>query len=71
MPVNGNGVASAPDGSVLIADTGNDRVLRVTGDGKRIEVVAGTGKMGSELVEDNPTRTQLKSPGGVVVARPE
>ena len=36
--------------------------------GSRIEVIAGTGQLGSELVENDPKATQLNFPGGVAVA---
>ena len=62
------GVAVGGDGSVVIADSSNHRVLRVSGDGRRVSVVAGTGEVGSALVEADPLVTQLSDPGGVAVA---
>jgi sugar lactone lactonase YvrE len=40
-----NGLAFAPDGSLMIADRGNFKIRRVTRDG-RIDTVAGTGTKG-------------------------
>ena len=65
---NPNGICVSRNGSVLIADTSNHRVLQVSGDGRRVSVVAGIGQNGSKLVEGNPAQTQLHQPHGVAVA---
>jgi serine/threonine-protein kinase len=52
---------------VVIADTENHRVLRVSADGKTIKRVAGTGKAGANLIEGNPTGSELNIPCGVAV----
>jgi len=69
------GIATAPDGSVVIADTGNDRVRKVTPDG-RIETIAGTGTEGFSGDRGPATSAELADPvavamtpdGGVVFA---
>ena len=61
------GVAVAADGSILIADSRNHRVLCVSPERGHVEVFAGTGQQGDTIVADNPTQTQLKYPVGVGV----
>ncbi len=60
------GVAVLPDGSVLIADTYNHRVLCVSLE-RGVEVFAGTGQEGDTIVAGDPTQTQLRLPGRVAV----
>ena len=60
-------VVDSRDGSLLILDAYNHRVLRVSGDGRRVTRVIGTDQEGSRFVEDNPLETQLNVPGWVVV----
>lgn len=55
------GVAAAPDGSVLIADTGNARVRRVSADGRRIDTIAGTGDFGFAGDGGPPLRAKLQA----------
>jgi len=62
-----SGVAVVGNGDVIIADTGNNRVLRVSADGKQITPIAGTGEKGNELFEDDPMSSQLAWPFGVAV----
>ncbi|MEA2425837.1 MAG: hypothetical protein QOH13_2247 [Thermoleophilaceae bacterium] len=56
-----SGLAVAGDGALLIADTGNNRVRRVGGDGK-ITTVAGDGGGGSAGDGGDATSAQLNSP---------
>ncbi len=59
------GVAVAPDGRVLIADTGNHRIRAVDGSGT-ISTVAGSGVTGPLLGDGGPaTAAALASPEGV------
>ncbi len=60
------GVAVAPDGSVYIADTGNDRIRRVGPDGI-ITTVAGTGNYGFSGDGGQATQAMLNYPSGVAV----
>ena len=61
------GIAVLLDGSVLVVDSGNHRVLRVSSDGRRVTRVIGTDQPGARLVEDDPTLTQLHDPNEIVV----
>jgi len=58
------GVAVAPDGSVLIADRNNQRVRRVAPDGT-ISTIAGTGTAGATGDGGLATAAQLNFPQGV------
>ncbi len=60
------GVAAAPDGSILIADTGNHRVRCVSPDGV-METVAGTGEPGSSGDDGPAADARLKGPVRVSV----
>lgn len=64
---NPAGVGVLPDGGVLIVDTENHRVLRVSRYGSSVSVFAGTGESGRGLVPGDPTRTALNFPQGVGV----
>jgi hypothetical protein len=55
------GVAATPDGGILIADTGNDRVREVAPDGT-ITTRAGTGTLGFSGDGGAPTLAQLSHP---------
>ena len=61
------GIAVGGDGLVFIADTGNNRVLKVSGDGREVSVVAGVGNSGAVVDSNNPGKTQLHSPQDVAV----
>ncbi|MFO0936607.1 MAG: hypothetical protein U0798_08860 [Gemmataceae bacterium] len=55
------------DGSVLIADTENHRIVRYTPGSDRLKRVAGTGKAGSAGVGGDPQQCELNKPHGVTV----
>ena len=55
------------DGSLLVVDEGNHRVLRVSADDKRVSRVIGTDNYGTRLAGDNPGETQLSGSLGVIV----
>ncbi len=61
-------LAVEADGSLLVADSGNHRIIRVSPDGSSAKIVLGIGNYGIELVEQDPLRTQLNQPCDVVVA---
>jgi RHS repeat-associated protein len=65
--LNPSDVAVAPDGSVLIADSGNNRIRRVGPDGL-ITTLAGTGVPGYSGDGGPATAARLYSPSGVAVA---
>ncbi|MDR3638412.1 MAG: hypothetical protein P4L84_31705 [Isosphaeraceae bacterium] len=55
------------NGSVLIADTDNHRILRYLPSAERIELVAGTGKKGTAGVGGDPRNAEFNQPHGVIV----
>ena len=55
------------DGSVLIADTENHRVVRYLPDTETVALVAGTGKKGTAGVGGNPLLAEFNQPHGVAV----
>jgi hypothetical protein len=59
------GVAATPDGGILIADSGNDRVREVAPDGT-ITTRAGTGTLGFSGDGGAPTLAQLSHPRAAV-----
>jgi RHS repeat-associated protein len=68
------GLAVGPDGSLYIADTGNNRIRRISPpassawlDGGTIETVAGTGVAGYGGDGGPATRAQLNAPQGLAV----
>ncbi|MFN8132351.1 MAG: hypothetical protein U0R70_12460 [Solirubrobacteraceae bacterium] len=63
-----SGVAVAPDGSVVIADTGSNRVRRITPDGARIETLAGTGDPSFSGDGGPPAAAAVHAPFGVAAA---
>ena len=65
--LNPQGIAVGMDGTVFIADTGNSRVLKVSGDGREVSVVVGAAGRGDVVDSNNPRKTQLNSPHDVAV----
>lgn len=55
------------DGTILIADTENHRIVRYDPQRATLTRVAGTGKKGSKLVPSDPCQTELARPHGVHV----
>ncbi len=60
-------LALHPDGSVLVADSGNNRVLEFKPDGSAWHVLIGTGKPGNTLDENDALKTQLTARQGLKV----
>ena len=61
-------IALNPQGSLVIADTGNNRLRMVTGDGQ-IQTIAGSGSAGFSGDKGPATDAQLDAPDSVVVTR--
>lgn len=55
------------DGSVLIADTENHRVVRFSPKDNTLTLVAGTGKKGTSLGDGDPLKAEFNQPHGVAV----
>jgi DNA-binding beta-propeller fold protein YncE len=55
------------DGSVLIADTENHRIVRFRPKDNRLALVAGTGKKGKSLGDGDPFKAEFNQPHGVNV----
>ena len=55
------------DGSVLIADTENHRIVRFSPKDGTITAVAGTGKKGKTLGDGDPLKAEFNQPHGVIV----
>ncbi len=55
------------DGSVLIADTENHRIVRFTPNDNTLSLVAGTGKKGKAGVGGDPLKAEFFQPHGVIV----
>jgi DNA-binding beta-propeller fold protein YncE len=55
------------DGSVLVADTENHRIVRFSPKGGTLSLVAGTGKKGTAGVGGDPLQAQFNQPHGVAV----
>jgi sugar lactone lactonase YvrE len=60
------GLAAAPGGALLIADTGHNRILRRTASGS-VTIVAGTGEGGTSGDGGPATNARLEHPQGVAV----
>lgn len=59
------------DGARLIIDQHNHRILRLSPDGSKLDLLIGSvhGRPGARLVADNPHRTRLRSPRSITVDR--
>jgi DNA-binding beta-propeller fold protein YncE len=55
------------DGSVLIADTENHRIVRFNTKDNTLSLVAGTGKRGTALGDGDPLKAEFSQPHGVIV----
>lgn len=55
------------DGSVLIADTENHRIVRYVPGEEKLVPVAGTGKKGTAGFGDDPLKAEFNQPHGVIV----
>lgn len=55
------------DGSVLIADTENHRIVRYLPGVEQVVLVAGTGKKGTAGIGGDPLKAQFHQPHGVIV----
>ena len=63
------GIEVAHNGDILVADTGNCRVLRITEDRQHVRVVAGSGRMGIAFDPNSPRQTDLNEPEGIFMVR--
>lgn len=59
-------IALQPDGTLLIADTGNHRIRSISPEGT-IRTIAGTGSAGNGGDGGPATTAQLRSPAGIIV----
>jgi DNA-binding beta-propeller fold protein YncE len=55
------------DGTVLIADTENHRIVRFDPKAATLSLVAGTGKRGTAGVGGDPLKAEFNQPHGVIV----
>ena len=60
------GIAACPDGSLSVADSGNNRIRRIDAAGL-ITTVAGTGEPGSVMAGGPATEADLAQPTGIAV----
>jgi sugar lactone lactonase YvrE len=61
------GIAVAPDGSVLVADAGNNRIRKISVETGIIETIAGTGETGYEGDGGLAVNAKLSSPQGLAI----
>ena len=68
----GNGLAVTPEGTIILADSGNHLIRQISapdGSGKRsVTTIAGTGKKGFNGDHDDATKARLAVPCGLVFA---
>src|SRR5439155_19457232 len=63
-----DGVAIAPDGDLIVADSRNDRIRRVDAPTRVITTIAGSGRNGYDGDEKPATEAALNNPDAVVAA---
>ena len=63
-----DGIAIAPDGDLIVADSHNDRVRRIDRQTSIITTIAGSGETGFDGDDGLATEATLNSPGGVAAA---
>ncbi len=63
-----DGVAIAPDGDLLVADSRNERIRRIDLQTGVIKTIAGNGDSGYDSDDKPATEAMLNSPGGVAAA---
>jgi GT2 family glycosyltransferase/sugar lactone lactonase YvrE len=63
-----DGVAIAPDGDLIVADSRNDRIRRVDAPTRIITTIAGSGKNGYDGDEKPATEAALNNPDAVIAA---
>jgi DNA-binding beta-propeller fold protein YncE len=63
-----DGVAIAPDGDLIVADSHNDRIRRIDKQTATIMTIAGTGNNAYDGDDKRATEASLNNPGGVAAA---
>jgi DNA-binding beta-propeller fold protein YncE len=63
-----DGVAIAPDGDLVVADSHNDRIRRIDKQTETIVTIAGSAESGYDGDDKPATEARLNNPGGVAVA---
>ena len=63
-----DGVAIAPDGDLIVADSHNDRIRRIDKQTSMIVTIAGSGENGYNGDDKPATEARLNNPGGVAAA---
>jgi DNA-binding beta-propeller fold protein YncE len=63
-----DGLAIAPDGDLIVADSRNNRLRRIDRDTQVITTIAGNGESGYNGDEQAATDASLNNPGGIAVA---
>ncbi|MBA3488975.1 MAG: hypothetical protein H0T78_05410 [Longispora sp.] len=61
------GIVISEGGEVLVVDSGNHRVLRISPDGTRVSVFAGGNRRGNHLDPSSSTNTQLDAPSDIAI----
>ena len=63
-----DGIAIAPDGDLIVADSHNERIRRIDRQTSIIKTIAGSGDTGYDGDDKPATEAMLNSPGGVAAA---